>query len=271
MNAPNAICMSVDYRVTNRNDGAVLDPFAIKSLIIQTSMEPGGPKAILAYTGLAELWGRMPMGRWLRETLRGECQSIGDLVGHLLNQLNKKIASFNQVLIINILAVNGPNGEERYCGGISNTQDFQTAMPQFVGGFGPIDTPRAFANGSAAFTVQAGGYPDLLKAHTATPDHSADDHMNLLARINREVAEADPDGPVSPYCFVTCVGSDTNWVPRMQIFLEPGETPPPFHMPMIVCGIDVSNPTEQIQKAFQNRAHPTLNEDQLRRNLDRRP
>lgn len=163
MNAPNAICMSVDYRVTNRNDGAVLDPFVIKSLIIQTSMEPGGPKAILAYTGLAELWGRMPMGRWLRETLRGECQSIGDLVGHLLNQLNKKIASFNQVLIINILAVNGPNGEERYCGGISNTQDFQTAMPQFVGGFGPIDTPRAFANGSAAFTVQAGGYPDLLK------------------------------------------------------------------------------------------------------------
>jgi hypothetical protein len=124
-----------------------------------------------------------------------------------LNQLNKKIARFNQVLIINILAVNGPNGEERYCGGISNTQDFQTAMPQFVGGFGPIETPRAFANGSAAFTVQAGGYAAVLKAHTATPDHSADDHMNLLARINREVAKADPYGPVSPYCFVTCVGA----------------------------------------------------------------
>jgi len=89
-------------------------------------------------------------------------------------------------------------------------------MPQFVGGFGPIDTPRAFANGSAAFTVQAGGYPDILKAHMANPNHGADNHMNLLARINREVAEADPDGPVSPYCFVTCISSDTNWVPRMQ-------------------------------------------------------
>jgi len=56
-----------------------------------------------------------------------------------------------------------------------------------------------------------------------------------------------------------------------QVFLEPGETPPPFYMPMIVCGIDVSNPAEQIQKAFQNRTHPTLDEDQIRRNLDRRP
>jgi hypothetical protein len=34
MSAPSAICMSVDYRVTNRNDGAVLDPFAVKSLVI---------------------------------------------------------------------------------------------------------------------------------------------------------------------------------------------------------------------------------------------
>jgi hypothetical protein len=34
MSAPSAICMSVDYRVTNRNDAAVLDPFAVKSLVI---------------------------------------------------------------------------------------------------------------------------------------------------------------------------------------------------------------------------------------------
>jgi hypothetical protein len=42
-------------------------------------------------------------------------------------------------------------------------------------------------------------------------------------------------------------------------------------MPMIVCGIDVSNPAEQIQRAAENRTHPTLDEDQIRRNLDRRP
>lgn len=56
--------MSVDYRVTHRDDGSVVDPFAVKSLVIQTSDEPGGPIALIGYAGLAELWDRMPMGRW---------------------------------------------------------------------------------------------------------------------------------------------------------------------------------------------------------------
>jgi hypothetical protein len=60
MNAPNAICMSVDYRVTGKDTGKVLDPFAIKSLIVQTAMEPGGPTALIAHAGLARLWGAQP-------------------------------------------------------------------------------------------------------------------------------------------------------------------------------------------------------------------
>ena len=70
LNAPNAICMSVDDRVLNRKDGSVLDPYAVKSLVIQTSGDRGGPIALIGYAGLAQLWGRMPVGRWLRETLR---------------------------------------------------------------------------------------------------------------------------------------------------------------------------------------------------------
>lgn len=87
----------------------MLDPFAVKSLVIQTSGDPPlcGPIALIGYAGLAELWGRMPMGRWLRETLRGECQSLFDLMDHLLNQLNRKIASFSQVLVINVLFLAG--------------------------------------------------------------------------------------------------------------------------------------------------------------------
>lgn len=111
----------------------------------------------------------------------------------------------------------------------------------------------------------------MINAHMTNPNHSATDHMTLLSKTNRDVAEADPDGPVSPHCFVTCVGSDTNWVPSMQVSHEPGETPPPFSMPMIVCGIDTSNPAEQIHRAAETRTHPTLNEDEIRLNLDRRP
>jgi hypothetical protein len=271
MSAPNAICMSVDYRVTNCNDGTILDPYAVKSLIVKTSFEPGGPTALIAYTGLAQLWGGMPMGRWLRETLRGESQSFDDLMQHLLRQLNRRIARFNQVLMINILAVNGPNGEERHWGAFSNTRDVQTAEPEFEYIMNQIGNDCVCGNGSGAAAVIGGGYVKMMQTHVANSDHSATDHMNLLAKINRDVAEANPCGPVSPYCFVTCVGSETNWTPRMQVFHEPGETPPGFHMPMIVCGIDVSNPAEQIHRAAKTRTHPTLDEDQIRRNLDRRP
>jgi hypothetical protein len=67
------------------------------------------------------------------------------------------------------------------------------------------------------------------------------------------------------------VGSENNWTPTSQVFQNPGETPPPFHLPMIACEIDLSNPAEQIHRAAQSRTHPTLDEDQIRRNLDRRP
>jgi hypothetical protein len=111
-----------------------------------------------------------------------------------------------------------------------------------------------------------------MRTHAANPDHSATDHMTLLATITRQIAEADPDGPVSPYSYVTCIGSDTEWVPRSQVFQEVGEDPVvPFSMPMIVNGIDLSNPAEQMAQHFKNGTHPTLDEDQIRRNLDRRP
>jgi hypothetical protein len=188
-----------------------------------------------------------------------------------LRQLNRKIASFNQVLVINFLIVNGTNGEERYFGGLTNTADLQTVHPEFQLLIDRLGKPQVFANGSGRAAAQAPEYVEMAKAHMADPDHSAADHMELLAEINRGVAEADPDGPLSPDCFVTCVGSDTNWTPTMRVFHEPGEAPPDFHMPLIVCGIDVSNPAEQIHRAFENRTHPTLDEDQIRRNLDRRP
>src|SRR6202012_210492 len=109
--------------------------------------------------------------------------------------------------------------------------------PKFEYMMSKVDNQCVFGNGSGAQAVIDGGYVKMMQDHVANTDHTAADHMALLAKVNREIAEADPDGPVSPYSFVTCVGSDTKWVPNMQVFQEPGETPPPFHMPMLVCGI----------------------------------
>ncbi len=255
--------------VTKVSDGSVVDPFAVKSLVIKTSMEPG-PTMLLAYTGLAELWGRMPMGRWLRETLRGVSQPMPELINLLVTQLNRKITSFNQPLVINFLIVGGPPGDERYFGAIGNTKDWQTIESKFELVMNKLDQPQLFANGSGRGSATAPKYIDLATAHVADLAHATEDHMALLAKINRGVAEANPGGPVSPYCFITGLGTDTNWTPTMRVFHKSDETPPNFHMPMIVCGIDLSNPAEQIHRAAVNRAHPTLDENQIRRNLDRR-
>jgi hypothetical protein len=190
----------------------------------------------------------------------------------LLTQLNRKIASFNQVLMIPVLAVAGPNGEERHFGRFTNTDDnFEKVEQKFRYIMHPIDRPWVFASGSGLTAAKAPRYVEMANAHMADPNHSADEHMTLLANIKRGVAEADPNGPVSPYCFVMCVGSDTDWLPKMKVFHKTEETQPPFHLPLIVCGIDTSNPAEQVVRNAESGTHPTWDEDQIRRNLDRRP
>ena len=274
MSAPDAVCMSVDYRVTSTSDGSVLDPFAVKSLIIGTSMEPGGPVALIGYAGLAtHPDGKSSMGHWLRETLRGESQSLDDLMQLLLSQLNSQIASLNKPLLISVLCVNGPSGEERHFGELKNTHDLRTAEPTFTYDMWEIGNQQAFANGSGSVVALQSPYDGMLRAHMAESDHTSDDHMELLANINRGVAEADPNGQVSPYCFVTCVSGDANWTPHCKVFVRRGETPPEFHMPLITCGIDASNLLEEtVRMAMMARsgAQPSLNEDELRRNVPRR-
>lgn len=262
--------MSADYRVTDRDKGTVLDPFAVKSLVVQTSLEPGGPIALIGYAGLAQLWGKMPTGRWLREVLRGECQSLFDLMEHLHTQLNRKIASFNQVLNINVIMV-GDGGNERYFCEFGNTKDFVTAEPQFSYSINPIDCPCMFAIGSADQAALSPPYADMAKAHVKNADRSTADHMELLSKINRGVAGANPDGQVSPYCYVTCVSGDNDWRLASKVFCESGEAPPPFKMPWIMCGIDMSYQAEQLDRDARNRTAPTLDEAQLRRHVQRRP
>jgi hypothetical protein len=213
----------------------------------------------------------MPVGRWLRETLRGRNQPFDDLMQHLLSQLNSKIAGFNRVLIINVFAINGRNGEERYWGGFSNTPDLRTPEPKFEYILDRIDDQCVFGNGSGSQAVIDGGFLKTMQDHVAQSNHAASDHMNLLAWVNRSVADAERDGAVSPYSYVTCLAAENQWTPHSRVFQEPGEEPVPFSMPMIVNGIDVSNPAEQIMRAMENRTHPTLDEAEIRRNLDRRP
>ncbi|WP_195167679.1 hypothetical protein [Mycobacteroides abscessus] len=268
ISAPNAICMSVDYMVTNAKTREVIDPAAVKSLRLQIGFDEDALKVLIGYTGLAQLWGQMPTGRWLREVLRGPNQPFDDLMHHLLTQLNRKIVPFQQQLIITVLAVGGKNGERRYLGGFSNVGPGWTLNPEFGYVMQPLGTADYFGNGSGAAAVQAGGHLETLQAHVLVPDHSTEDHMRLLATINRRVAEVE--STVSPYCHVTCIGADKDWVPQSWAFLEPGEEVP-FTNPAIFNGIDLSCMAEAVAGAATNGTVPHLDTRRLDRELKRRP
>ncbi|MFA4084802.1 hypothetical protein ONA92_24185 [Mycobacteroides salmoniphilum] len=267
ISASNAICMSVDYQVTDSRTRVTIDPAAVKTLRLQVGFEEDALKVLIGYAGLAQLWGEMPTGRWLREVLRGPNQSFDELMQHLLAQLNLKITPFGQPLIIRILAIGGKNGEWRYLGGFSNlgpgcTQNAKFAYEMLQIGVGPY-----FAHGSGAAVVEAGGYLDALRAHVAIPDHSTEEHMRLLATINRQVAEVE--STVSPYCNVTCVGAENQWVPQSQAFLEKGETVP-FSAPFIFNGIDLTYMAEEGAKFAMDSTPPDFNEKRMQRELKRR-
>jgi hypothetical protein len=123
LSKPEGIYLSVDYRVTGKQltggqeQAMVLDHAAVKHLRVdypahhadpnQWSSEIG-PAVLFAYTGLAEYgprWSRTKIGDWLRETIRGESDSLQASLEHLKNRLNRDLAKFREGLIVGALVI----------------------------------------------------------------------------------------------------------------------------------------------------------------------
>jgi hypothetical protein len=220
LSKPEGIYLSVDYRVTGKQltagqeQAMVLDHAAVKHLRVdypahhadpnQWSSEIG-PAALFAYTGLAEYgprWSRTKIGDWLRETIRGESDSLQASLEHLKNRLNRDLAKFREGLILGALVI---DGERRYFIEISNypnaDQPFEIEMME-------PGRPFAFAGGSAVDLVRRHGHLDRLEKELGTVRRKPAYDMKLLAVTNRRVADADLEGRVSPYCFVSFVSAD---------------------------------------------------------------
>ena len=97
------IYLSVDYRVTDHRTGRVIDDASVKFLTAHYPPDKLGPKALIAYTGVALLTDGTPTGTWIRETLRGETEVFDESMAHLRERLNRDIAGMNKPLIINAL------------------------------------------------------------------------------------------------------------------------------------------------------------------------
>ena len=116
MSKDEGVYLSVDYRVTIASTGKVVDDATVKFLTVSYPPE-GGPKALLAYTGVAYLPDGTPVGDWMRETIRGESEVFDVSMARLRHRLDRDIAPMRVPLMINALVV---HGDRRYLGGISN-------------------------------------------------------------------------------------------------------------------------------------------------------
>jgi len=238
MSKAEGIYMSTDYRVTDARSGSLVDDASIKFLTVHYPPHEGGPKALLAYTGLAILPDGSQTGLWLRETLRGESEVFDQSMAHLQARLDRDIAPLKIPLIINAVVV---HGARRYAGGLSNLRIDNGKRPVIRSSFGytiqELKEPFAFANGSGAGQVLAGPDHELLRAQLNVKPRRIFDHMKLLATVNRRVAARERS--VSPFCQVSFINADDRTSPTSHAFLEKGEVAR-FEMPILLFGIDLS-------------------------------
>jgi hypothetical protein len=275
MSKPDGIYMSVDYRVTDARSGRVLDDASIKFLTIHYPPDKGGPKALLAYTGLAAVPDGTPTGTWIRETLRGETEVIDQSMRHLVDRLNRDLAKLKVPLIINVLVI---ERERRLFGGFSNLRvgsEVDNRAAQVVDSFGyemrELDGPFWFANGSGGAMAKA-DHHEMIETQLAVWPHKPLDHMKLLASVNRRVAAKVRT--VSPWCQVSFIPTSGEG-PTSHVFVERGETVP-FDMPVVLLfGIDLTDMTARFMedakalRAGQEAA--SIDTDAINEGLKRRP
>jgi hypothetical protein len=267
MSKAEGIYMSTDYRVTDARTGEVIDDASTKFLTVHYPPVPHAPKALFGYTGLAILPDGTPMGTWIRETLRGEFDEVIDRsMHHLQERLNRDVAGERVPLIINVLVT---EGERRLVGGFTNVSDDGTVKDSFAYHMHELTQPTAFANGSGAARVVADRHTDLLRSQVRVWPRRIEDHLRLLAAVNRRVAAGEQS--VSPFCHVAFINADERTSAVSKTFLEQGESVP-FAMPLVVHGIDASEMMRRfVKEAGKGDTVSAMNLDEVNKELKRRP
>ncbi len=264
MSKPEGVYMSVDYRVTDMRSGRLVDDASIKFLPIRYPPDKGGPRALLAYTGLARLSDGTPMGTWIRESLRGETEVFDQSMAHLAARLERDIMPAKIPLIINVFVIAGDN---RYFGGFTNLKRDARNRPVLKKSFGyslvEMTKPMAFVNGSGGIRALRDGHFDQMRAQLRVKPRRVMDHMKLLATANRRVAAKDDS--VSPFCHVTFMPADESEGFKSHTFSEKGESVP-FEMPVLLFGIDLTELLRDFNRDFA--AWKAGDETALDRNID---
>jgi hypothetical protein len=252
MSKAEGIYMSTDYRVTRA--GRLVDVAAVKFLDVMYPPLEEGPRALLAYTGIALLPDGTPTGTWIRETVRGESEGFDKSMDHLRSRLDRDIAPLGEPLILNVMVM---YGERRFFGGLTNVRIRPgkwraDLMESFVYDMNELDKPFVFANGSGAAKALANRFLHRVQEQLSARPRRPHDHMKLLAIINRRVAAKDLD--VSPFCHVTFLNApgEDPLSARSDTFTKRDESPVPFEMPLVMVGIDDPGLSRGMMERFKS-------------------
>lgn len=190
-------------------------------------------------------------------------------MAHLRERLDRDLAPLRGPLIVNVVAI---HGGRRYFGGLSNLETTNGGIvrrKKFGYRLEEKTKPFCFGNGSGAERVVADrDLDELLDEQVNAPTESVQSEMELLAHVNRRVAEAD--SRVSPYCQVSFINADDRFEPATRVFTE-GTESVPFHMPTQLFGIDLSFAAEQFMRRMGSGEAPDFDPDLMNKHLRRRP
>lgn len=235
---PEGIWQSADYRTTLA--GKIYNDATPKQLHVIYPPAPGGPVVLMGYSGLAETADGMPMVQWIRETLRGESRFIMPSLEHLAERLTRDVSSSRYGGEMLLIAGGIFEGDRRFYFRITNTE-WDDSPPhrarvhrQFSYNVTEYVDTVFIAFGSGRFHVSLADQ-DLVRTQGAlTPAHW-EDHLGLLAAINRRVARDDKQ--VSPWCHASCVLRDRPEAVA-KLFAEPGQFDGPSGLQTLLYGVD---------------------------------
>ncbi|MBZ4622127.1 hypothetical protein [Mycobacterium avium] len=277
MSKAEGLYLSADYRGVNSATEEFIDDERVKFLTVHY---PGGTKAMIAFTGIAILKDGTPVGTWLRETLRGRTEAFDVSMAHLHARLKRDFERYRQHLIVTVIVMGGDG--RRGFGGFTNqkasgyiSRDFGYRMDELSG-------PQAFAGGAPAAQAEDNGQFELIKQQLLVRPRHPRDHMNMLAAINRRVAEADQRraiatdvdgaiGTVSPFCHVAFIPATNEYEPESRVYTNPDEVNPPFAMPLLFHGIDTEYGFKMVLEMSQNGGAFNHDPEEAQRLTDRRP
>ncbi|WP_136623316.1 hypothetical protein [Mycobacterium attenuatum] len=282
MNKPEGMYLCADYRTTDADTGIFIDDERVKHLTVHY---PGDLKALIAFTGIAALKDGTPVGDWLMETMRGHTEVFDVSMAHLHSRLKRDFETYRRHLIVTVNVMDG-NGRRGF-GGFTNQRPSGYISRDFGYTMEELPEPRGFASGAPAAKAEAEKRFEVIKSQLKVKPRHAREHMNMLAKVNRRVAQADERraratrvdgaiGTVSPFCHVSFVPAPgentTKYPPEDRVYTLPGDgVEPPFAWPMLVNGIDTRYQIERLMAWARDGGEYIFDPEEAQRRLNRRP